>query len=83
MCKSRRAHDSNGPNDSLTFDYTQLGLITKVQQANGSIAPGDSFGYDVARNRVIDPASLPTPSPNGGHGSELTAELVSTTITAL
>ena len=51
-----------------------------MQQADGSTAPGASFGYDAARNLTIDPASLPTPSPNGGHGSELTLKSVSTTI---
>jgi VCBS repeat-containing protein len=74
-----RAHDSSGAFDSLTLDYTQLGLITYVQQANGSIAPGASFGYDVARNKIIEPGTLPPPSPGGGDSSELTAELVSTT----
>ena len=72
-------HEGNGGNDSLSFDYQKLGLITRVQHADGSTAPGGSFGYDVARNQIIDPPTLPTPSPNGVHGNVLTSELVSTT----
>jgi VCBS repeat-containing protein len=70
-------HEGNGGNDSVSFSYGQVGLITQVQHADGSTAPGASFGYDVARNLPIDAASLPKPSPNGGN--PLTAELVSST----
>jgi VCBS repeat-containing protein len=70
-------HEGNGGHDSVSFDYQQLGLITQVQQPDGSTAPGESFGYDVARNLAIDPATLPIPSANGGN--PLTAALVSST----
>jgi VCBS repeat-containing protein len=70
-------HEGNGGHDSLSFDYQKLGLITQVQQPNGSTAPGEIFGYDVAKNLLIDPTTLPLPSAHGGN--PLTAELVSST----
>src|SRR5262249_7354387 len=51
-------HEGNGGHDSLSFDYQKLGLITQVQQPNGSTAPGEIFGYDVAKNLLIDPDNL-------------------------
>ena len=56
------AHDSNGPNDSLTFTYGQVALTTK--NADGS--PGESFSYDVAAARAD--ASVPTPSVGASIG---------------
>ncbi|HEV8677807.1 MAG TPA: Hint domain-containing protein, partial [Stellaceae bacterium] len=55
--------DHLGVHDLLRFDYQQLGLTTKVQNGDGSFSPGDSFGFDLAANTEIDPASLPSPSP--------------------
>ena len=56
------AHDSSGPNDSLTFTYGQVALTTK--NADGS--PGESFSYDVAAARAD--ASVPTPSVGASIG---------------
>jgi len=54
------AHDSSGPNDSLTFNYGQVALSTKVQNPDGSTAPGENFSYDVAAGHID--ASIPSPS---------------------
>src|SRR5262245_2577468 len=54
------AQNSSGPNDSLTFNYGQVALTTKVQNPDGSTASGESFSYDVAAGHVD--ASIPAPS---------------------
>src|SRR5258708_2507153 len=55
-------HDGSGGTDALSFAYQRLGLVTQTQNANGSLSPASSFGFDVATNLVIDPTSLPAPS---------------------
>ena len=60
------AHDSSGPNDSLTFTYGQVALTTKVQNPDGSLAPGESFSYDVAAARLD--ADVPEPSVGASIG---------------
>jgi type VI secretion system secreted protein Hcp len=57
-----KVDEGNGGSDSLAFTYKQVGLITHVQQANGSIVPGASFGFDLAANTTINPTTLPTPT---------------------
>ena len=58
-----KVDEGNGGSDSLAFEYRQVGLITHVQQADGSIVPGASFGFDLAANTTINPASIGTPTP--------------------
>jgi VCBS repeat-containing protein len=70
-----KVDEGNGGSDSLAFTYKQVGLITHVQQANGSIVPGASFGFDLAANTTIDPTSIGAPD----QPTHLVAELVSTT----
>jgi VCBS repeat-containing protein len=69
-------HEGNGGNDSLSFDYQKVALVTQAQNANGTLSPAGSFSFDVATNQ-IDAGSLPTPSPR--QGDHLVAVLDSTT----
>jgi hypothetical protein len=39
------AHDSSGPNDSLTFTYGQVALTTKVQNPDGSLNAGQTVNF--------------------------------------
>jgi len=61
--------ERNGGNDTLSFAYQRLGLVTQTQNANGSFSPGSSFGFDVATETTIDPTSLPAPTPGSGPAS--------------
>jgi VCBS repeat-containing protein len=65
--------DGSGGSDTLSFAYQRLGLITQTQNQDGTFSPATSFGWDLARNLQIDPASLPAPT------QPLVAELVSST----
>ena len=58
-----KVDEGNGGSDNLAFTYKQVGLITHVQQADGSIVPGASFGFNLATNTTINPASIDTPTP--------------------
>ena len=61
----QQVHDSNGSsNDRLVFDYGRIGLITKTQDPTGALTVSSSFGFNIATNTAIDPATLPTPTPS-------------------
>src|SRR6187455_3107015 len=59
----QRVHDSDGvADDRLVFDYGRIGLVTKAQDpVTGALTTVGSFGFDLAGNVAIDPASLPKP----------------------
>ena len=69
-----RVDEGDGGSDSLSFDYSQVGLITHVQKADGSIAPGASFGFNLATNTTINPASIGTPTPAAAPASAAAAK---------
>ena len=71
-------HEESGVNDSLVFDYGQIGLVTRSQTPNGTTETTGSFGFDLTSNRAIDPASLPSLSP-GTPGAAPTTEPVAGT----
>jgi hypothetical protein len=54
-------HEGNGGNDSLSFDYQKVALVTQAVNANGSLTPAANFSFDVATNQMIDPGTLPAP----------------------
>jgi len=70
--------------DSLSFTYGQIGLVTRSQDETGAFGPDQSFGFDVARNLVIPPpdpvltADLTAPD---GASDDLSAGSPSVTVT--
>ena len=69
-----KVDEGNGGSDSLSFDYRQVGLITHVQKADGSIVPGASFGFNLATNTTINPASIGTSTPAAAPASAAAAK---------
>lgn len=55
--------DDGVSNDSLSFDYARIGVVTRSLAADGSPGPSESFGFDLIANSAIDPGSLPDLSP--------------------
>jgi type VI protein secretion system component Hcp len=54
--------------DTLTFDYTQIGLVTKKQNDDGSLADAGVFGYDFKTKQAILPSSIDAPEVGGTSG---------------
>ncbi|HEX6980612.1 MAG TPA: type VI secretion system tube protein Hcp [Alphaproteobacteria bacterium] len=61
--------DDGVSDDSLSFDYARIGVVTHDQAPDGSIEVSGSFGFDRASNSTIDPASLPDLSPATASGA--------------
>ncbi|MCW1384101.1 Ig-like domain-containing protein, partial [Novosphingobium sp. KCTC 2891] len=56
--------DSAGGESSIqaSFGYSRIGLVTTSQNADGSLGAQQSFGWDIAANKAIDPATLTAPT---------------------
>jgi type VI protein secretion system component Hcp len=54
--------DGSPSGTSLTFNFSKIGIVTTSQLANGNPGPSQSFGWDLAAAKAIDPASLSTPA---------------------
>ncbi|MCW1384100.1 type VI secretion system tube protein Hcp, partial [Novosphingobium sp. KCTC 2891] len=47
---------------SVLLGYSRIGLVTTSQNADGSLGAQQSFGWDIAANKAIDPATLTAPT---------------------
>ena len=59
---SYSAASSAEPASSVALTYGQIGLVTTSYDETGSISDVQSFGWDLALLKEIDPASLNTPN---------------------
>ncbi|MDB5445627.1 MAG: hypothetical protein JWQ97_944 [Phenylobacterium sp.] len=41
----------------VTLDYSKIGIVTHAVQADGTLGPAQSFGYDIPQNTSIAPPS--------------------------
>src|SRR5882724_1343431 len=65
-----KTHEQNGGGDILTFDnYDNIFLETHGQQPDGSLAPAETFGWNVKTNTAEDgTAPALTPGHDGSSG---------------
>lgn len=45
---------------NITFDFSQIGLKTFEQRADGTLAVGQEFGWDLITNKALDPDAVDT-----------------------